>query len=67
MKLSDFALPSIELSSDQRSTLEKYLPLVIVAILAWFAARCLKRMFWVAFGLFWAFVGWHGMMRHLFW
>jgi len=64
MKLSDLSLPSIELSQSQRETLEKYLPLVVVALLAWFAARCLRRMFWTAFGLFWAFGGMHGL-RHL--
>lgn len=64
MKLSDLSLPAIELSQSQRDTLEKYLPLVVVALLAWFAARSLKRLFWTAFGLFWAFGGLHGF-RHL--
>ncbi len=63
MKLSD-ALPNLELSSDQRATLDKYLPLVIAALLVWFAARGLRKMFWVAFGLFWAFGG-AGALRHL--
>ena len=64
MKLSDLSLPGIALSQTQRDTLEKYLPLVVVALLAWFAARSLKRMFWTAFGLFWAFGGMHGL-KHL--
>ena len=64
MKLSDLSLPGIALSQNQRDMLEKYLPLVVVALLAWFAARCFKRMLWTAFGLFWAFGGMHGL-RHL--
>jgi hypothetical protein len=64
MKLSDIPLPAIALSQSQRETLEKYLPLVVVALLAWLAARCLKRVFWTAFGLFWALGGMHGL-RHL--
>jgi hypothetical protein len=64
MKLSDIALPNIDLSSSQRETLEKYLPLVIVALLVWFAARGLRKMFWTAFGLLWAFGG-MSTLRHL--
>jgi hypothetical protein len=64
MKLADVALPNIELSPTQRETLDKYLPVVIVALLVWFAARGLRRMFWTAFGLFWAFGG-MGALRHL--
>jgi len=55
MNLSDITLPNLNLSASQRETLEKYLPLVVVAILVWFAARGLKKMAWTAFGLFWAF------------
>ncbi len=65
MKLSDIALPNVEFSQSQRETLEKYLPLVIVALLVWFVARGMRRMFWTAFGLFWAFGGMSGL-RHLF-
>jgi hypothetical protein len=65
MKLSDISLPDIALSQDQRETLGKFLPLVVVALLAWFAARCFKRMFWTAFGLFWAFGGLHGIRHFL--
>ena len=43
MNLSDINLPKLELSSAQRETLDKYLPLVIVALLVWFAARGLRR------------------------
>ena len=64
MKLSDIALPNIDLSSGQRGSLEKYLPLVIVALLVWFVARGIRRVFWTAFGLFWAFGG-MSALRHL--
>ncbi|HKE49413.1 MAG TPA: hypothetical protein VKB52_15210 [Rhodanobacteraceae bacterium] len=64
MNLSDVKLPGLDLTSAQRETLEKVLPLVVVAILVWFAARGLRKMFWTAFGLFWAFGGWHSL-RHL--
>jgi hypothetical protein len=64
MKLSDIALPNFELSSGQRETLDKYLPLVIVALLVWVAARGFRKIFWTAFGLFWAFDG-MSTLRHL--
>ena len=65
MNLSDVRLPTIDLSASQRETLEKYLPLVLVAILVWFAARGFRKMFWMAFAMFWAFGGWHGVSRWL--
>ena len=64
MNLSDFSLSKLDLSSSQRETLDKYLPLVIVAFIVWFAARGLRKMFWTAFGLFWAFGGMHSL-KHL--
>ena len=64
MNLSDIELPKLNLAGVPRETLEKWLPLVIVAILVWFAARGLRKMFWTAFGLFWAFGGVHSL-RHL--
>jgi len=64
MKLSDIALPNFELSPNQRETLDKYLPLVLVALIIWLAARGMRKMFWTAFGLFWAFGG-MGALRHL--
>ena len=64
MKLSDIALPSFELSQSQRETLDKCLPLVLVALLVWLAARGVRKMFWMAFGLFWAFGG-MSTLRHL--
>ena len=65
MNLSDLRLPQIDLSASQRETLEKYLPLMLVALVVWLAARGMRRMFWTAFGLFWAFGGWHGIQRFL--
>jgi hypothetical protein len=64
MKLSDIALPNFELSSGQRETLDKYLPLIIAALIVWLAARGMRRIFWTAFGLFWAFGG-MSTLRHL--
>jgi hypothetical protein len=64
MKLSDIALPNFELSSSQRETLDKYLPLIIAALIVWLAARGMRRIFWTAFGLFWAFGG-MSTLRHL--
>ena len=64
MNRSDLTLAKIELSSAQRETRDKYLPLVIVAFIVWLAARGLRKVFWTAFGLFWAFGGMHSL-RHL--
>lgn len=44
-----------DLSEAQRETLDKYLPIVLAIAVAWIAARGIKKMFWTAFGLFWAF------------
>ena len=63
MNLSDIALPNLELSSAQRETLQKYLPVVVVALLVWLAARGIRKLFWTAFGLFWAFGG-MSTLRH---
>jgi hypothetical protein len=43
------------LSAPQRETLEKYLPVLLAIAVAWLLARGMKKMFWTAFGLFWAF------------
>ena len=64
MKLSDIALPNFEFSQGQRETLDKYLPLILVALIVWLATRGMRKMFWTAFGLFWAFGG-MGTLRHL--
>jgi len=64
VKLSDVALPNFEFSASQRETLDKYLPVVIAALLVWLAARGLRKVFWTGFGLFWAFGG-MSTLRHL--
>lgn len=46
-------IPNI--ASPSRDTLEKYLPVLMAIAIAWLCARGLKKMFWIAFGLFWAF------------
>ncbi|MEO5626015.1 MAG: hypothetical protein ABIQ70_08415 [Dokdonella sp.] len=45
------------LSAPQRQMLEKYLPVLLAIGVTWLLGRSLKKMFWVAFGLFWAFHG----------
>ncbi len=37
---------------DTRTTLEKYLPLVCGLLLAFFAGRALKKIFWSLFGMY---------------
>jgi hypothetical protein len=64
MKLSDVALPSFEFSASQRETLDKYLPVIIAALLVWLAARGLRKVFWMGFAFFWAFGG-MSTLRHL--
>ncbi|WP_198670150.1 hypothetical protein [Dyella sp. C9] len=39
---------------DTRSTLDKYLPLLVGLLVALLAGRALKKMFWTAFGMYWA-------------
>jgi len=36
------------------STLEKYMPLLIGLLVAFLAGKALKKMFWTAFGMYWA-------------
>ena len=43
--------PSLQLP---RSTLERYLPLLLAIGVAWLLARGLRNSFWTLFGLFWA-------------
>jgi hypothetical protein len=40
--------------NDTRSTLDKYLPLLLGVLVAFLAGRALKKMFWTAFGMYWA-------------
>jgi hypothetical protein len=47
-------------TAPQRETLEKYLPVILAIAVAWLLARGLRKMFWTAFGLYWAFQGMHG-------
>jgi hypothetical protein len=58
---STLRLPQVEFSPSQREALGRWLPLVVIAVLAWFALRSMRRLFWVAFGLFWAFGGAHSL------
>ncbi|HEX7814397.1 hypothetical protein [Dyella sp.] len=37
-----------------RSTLDKYMPLLLGLLVAWLTGRAIKRMFWTAFGMYWA-------------
>jgi hypothetical protein len=41
-------------NNDTRSTLEKYMPLLLGLLAAWLTGRALKKMFWTAFGMYWA-------------
>ena len=43
--------PSLQLP---RSTLEKYLPLLLAIGVAWLLARAIRGSFWAFFGMFWA-------------
>lgn len=49
----------MNLSIQQRETLHRWLPTILVAIAIWFVARGIKRAFWAAFGLAWV-VHWTG-------
>lgn len=65
MNLSDLGSLGRGLSAGQRETLEKYLPLLLVVVVAWLAARSLRKSFWTLFGLYWAFHGLHGVRLFL--
>ena len=64
MKHPEPALPNVELSPAQRETLDKYVPVLLVALLVWLAARGLRKVFWTGFAFFWAFGG-MSTLRHL--
>jgi hypothetical protein len=49
--------------NDTRSTLEKYMPLLIGLLVAFLAGKALKRTFWTLFGMYWAL---HATGIHLF-
>lgn len=40
--------------NDTRTTFERYLPLLIGLVAALLAGKALKKMFWTAFGMYWA-------------
>ncbi|MFZ0869175.1 MAG: hypothetical protein WAM90_00475 [Rhodanobacter sp.] len=40
--------------NDTRSTLEKHMPLLLGLLVALLAGKALKKMFWTAFGMYWA-------------
>jgi len=44
-----------EFSDSTRATLEKYLPVLVAVGIAWLCARGIRKIFWTAFGLYWAF------------
>jgi len=49
--------------NDTRSTLEKHMPLLLGLLVALLAGKALKKMFWMAFGTYWAL---HASGLHLF-
>jgi hypothetical protein len=49
--------------NDTRSSLEKYMPLLIGLLAAFLAGNALKRMFWTVFAMYWAI---HASGMHLF-
>ena len=64
MNLSNIDALARDVRSPSRETLEKYLPVLLAIVVAWLLMRGLKKMFWTAFGLFWAFA-WMHPLRHL--
>jgi hypothetical protein len=40
--------------NDTRSTLEKHMPLLLGLLVALLAGKVLKKMLWMAFGMYWA-------------
>ncbi|HTV84254.1 MAG TPA: hypothetical protein VME63_02545 [Dyella sp.] len=49
--------------NNTRSTLEKYLPVLIGLLAAYLAGKALKRTFWTLFAMYWAL---HATGIHLF-
>lgn len=43
------------LSAEQHETLHRWLPTILVVAGIWLAARGISKLFWMAFGLAWAF------------
>jgi hypothetical protein len=46
--------PAMNTMNNTRSTLDKYMPLLIGLLAAFLAGKALKRMFWTLFGMYWA-------------
>jgi len=46
-------------ANNTRSTLETYMPWLIGLLAALLAGKMLKRMFWTAFAMYWAFHAMH--------
>ncbi|HOX70101.1 MAG: hypothetical protein WAS23_04825 [Dokdonella sp.] len=55
----------MNLSVEQRETLSRWLPTLLVIGVAWLVARGLKRAFWTVFGIGWL-MHWSGG-RFPFW
>lgn len=53
----------MQVANDTRSSLDKYMPWLLGLLTAWLAGKALKRMFWTAFGMYWAL---HASGIHLF-
>lgn len=43
----------MNLSIEQRETLNRWLPTILVAVGIWLVARGIRRLFWTVFGLAW--------------
>lgn len=58
----------MNVTAEQRQTLDKYLPWILAFVAAWLVGRGLKKMMWRLVGLGWVFYWTGGMhwMRHLF-
>ena len=55
----------MNLSIEQRETLNRWLPTILAVAVVWLVARGLKRFFWAAFGIGWVMF-WNGG-RFPFW
>jgi hypothetical protein len=53
----------MNVANDTRSTLDKYMPLLIGLLAAFLAGKALKRIFWSLFAMYWAM---HATGMHLF-
>jgi hypothetical protein len=54
---------AMNVANDTRSTLEKYMPLLIGLLAAFLAGKALKRAFWTVFAMYWAI---HATGMHIF-